>query len=182
LVHALEHDFLEALCVDRLAGLLGEALAVGGLVVDDGDALAFEFRGNERTGHDALLVVAPAHTKYVPRAGAISDLGIGGGRRNHQHPVLKIDVGGRDSDAGVEVADDELHAVGGELVCDGHAFLGVSAVIPDAHHELLAQNAAGGIDILDRLLNAVLELGPEGGAAAGDRAAYGEFDLGLRTR
>src|SRR6266436_2828809 len=180
LVHALEHDLLETLCVDGLACLLGKALAVGGLVMDDGDALAFEFRRNERAGHDALLVVASAHPENVPHAGAIGDLGIGGGRRNHQHAVLKVDVGSRDGDAGVEVADDEFHAIGGELVCDRHAFLGVGAVIPDAHHELLAQNTAGRIYIFDRLVDAILEPTPNRSAAAGDRAAHGELDLGLR--
>src|SRR5262249_9851479 len=144
-------------------------------------ALAFEFRRNERPGHDALLVVAPAHPKYVPRAGAIGDLGIGGSRRDLQHAVLKVDIGSRDGDAGVEVADHELHAVGGELVRDGHALLRVGAIIPNGHHELLAQDAASRIVALDRLLDAVLELSSKSSTAAGDRAAYAEFDLGLRV-
>src|SRR5262249_44146742 len=87
LVDALEEHLLEALGVDRLAGLLGEALPIGGLVVHDGDALALELFGDQGAGDYALLVVAAAYAEDVPHA-AISDLGIGGGRRDLQHAVL----------------------------------------------------------------------------------------------
>ena len=80
------------------------------------------------------------------------------------------------------MADDEFHAVGGELVGDRHAFLGVGAVVADAEHDLLAEDAAGGVDVLDRLLDAVLELGAEGGAAAGDRAADPDLDVAPAPR
>ena len=42
---------------------------------------------------------------------------------------------------------------------------------------LLSENAAGGVDVLDRLLGAVLELRTEGGAAAGERAGDAQLDL-----
>ena len=45
-VDALVEDFLHAACVHRLLGLVGEALAVGRLVVDDGDLLALELVGD----------------------------------------------------------------------------------------------------------------------------------------
>src|SRR5262249_24164377 len=41
----------------------------------------------------------------------------------------------------------------------------------------LSQNAAGGVDVLHRLLDAVLELRAEGGAAAGDRSGDAQLDL-----
>ncbi len=75
------------------------------------------------------------------------------------------------------MADDEFHAVGGELVGDRHALLGVGTVVSDAQHDLLAEDAAGGIDVLDRLLDALLELGAEGGAAAGHRSAHRDLDV-----
>ena len=40
---------------------------------------------------------------------------------------------------------------------------------PTLERDLLAEDAAGGVDVLDRLLGAVLELRAEGGVAAGDR-------------
>ena len=76
------------------------------------------------------------------------------------------------------MADDELHAVADELVGDRDAFLGIGAVVADAERDLLAEDAAGGVDVLDGLLGAVLELRAEGGAAAGDRAGDAELDLG----
>ena len=51
---------------------------------------------------------------------------------------------------------------------------------PTATRDLLAEDAAGGVDVLDRLFDAVLELRAEGGAAAGDRAGDAHLDLGRR--
>ena len=76
------------------------------------------------------------------------------------------------------MADDELDAVADELVGDRHAFLRVGAVVAGRQHDLLAEDAAGGVDVSDRLLDAVLELRAEGGAAAGDRAGDAQLDLG----
>src|SRR3712207_8821160 len=43
--------------------------------------------------------------------------------------------------------------------------------------ELLAVDAARRVDVLDRLLGAVLELGPEGRVRAGDRSRDADLDL-----
>jgi len=69
------------------------------------------------------------------------------------------------------MADDEFHSIADELVGDRYAFLRVGAVVADEDLNLLPENAAGGVDVRDRLLDTVLELRPEGGAAAGDRPA-----------
>jgi hypothetical protein len=46
-----------------------------------------------------------------------------------------------------------------------------------------AEDAAGGIDLLDRQLDAVLEVGAGGGTRAGQLDDVGDFDgLGLRQR
>ena len=55
--------------------------------------------------------------------------------------------------------------------------LGSARSSPTVERDLLAEDAAGGVDVLDGLLGAVLELRAEGGAAAGDRAADAELDL-----
>ena len=78
------------------------------------------------------------------------------------------------------MADDPLDAFGGELVRDRDALLRIGDVVADRKRELLAHDAAGGVDVLDGLLGAVLELGPEGGVRAGDRS--GDADLDLRVR
>src|SRR5262249_61211111 len=104
-------------------------------------------------------------------------LRIGGRGRDHQHPVLLVHLGGRNCDAGVEVADDEFHAVADELVGDRDAFFRIGAIVADENLDLLAKNAAGGVDVCDRLLDSVLELRAEGGAAAGDRSGDPKLDL-----
>ena len=128
-------------------------------------------------GDRALLVVAAADAEDVPHA-ALGDLRIGRGRRDLEDAVLLVDLGGRHGDAGIEVADDELDAVAGELVGDRDALLGIGDVVADCERDLLAEDAAGGVDVGDGLLGAVLELRAEGGVRAGDRAGDAEFDLG----
>ena len=76
------------------------------------------------------------------------------------------------------MSDDELDAVADELVGDRNAFLRVGAVVANRDGDLLTEDAAGGVDVLDRLFDAVLELRAEGCAAAGDRAGDAHLDLG----
>ena len=68
------------------------------------------------------------------------------------------------------MTDDEFYAVADEFVGDRNALFGIGAVIADVQLDLLAEDAAGGIDVFDRLLGPVLELGAERGAAAGEGA------------
>ncbi len=51
---------------------------------------------------------------------------------------------------------------------------------PELDFEFLAENAAGLVDVLDRLLDALGQLGAERGVRAGDRP--GDADLDLRPR
>src|SRR3712207_8654134 len=81
-----------------------------------------------------------------------------------------VDVRGRDRNTRVEVADDHLHAFGRELVGHRHALLRIGHVVADDHLKLLAVDAAGRVDVLDRLLDAVLELRAESGVRARDGA------------
>ena len=78
------------------------------------------------------------------------------------------------------MADDELHAVADELVGDRHALLRIGDVVARLDHELLAEDAAGLVDVLRRLLDALGQLGAERGVGAGDRAGDADLDLGLR--
>ena len=68
------------------------------------------------------------------------------------------------------MAGDERDAAAGELVGDGHGLLRIAGVVADLEDQLLAVDAAGGVDVLDRLLGAGLHLLAEGRVLAGHRA------------
>ncbi len=55
--------------------------------------------------------------------------------------------------------------------------LGSETSSPYSSDDLLAEDAAGRVDVLDGLLDAVLQLRAEGGVRAGDRAGDAELDL-----
>ena len=76
------------------------------------------------------------------------------------------------------MADHELDAVADELVGDRDALLRIGDVVAVLDGDLLAEDAAGGVDVVDRLLGAVLELRAEGGVRSGDRAGDADLDLG----
>jgi hypothetical protein len=75
------------------------------------------------------------------------------------------------------VPDHELHAVGDELVGGRHAFARIGAIVADGEFDFLPENAALGVDVGDRLLGALPQLGAEGGGATGHRAADAHPDL-----
>ena len=75
------------------------------------------------------------------------------------------------------MTDDEFHAVTHEFVGNGNAFLRIGAIVAEKHLDFLSENAALGIDVLDCLLDAILKLRAEGGAAAGNRSGNAQFDL-----
>ena len=58
--------------------------------------------------------------------------------------------------------------------------LGSETSSPYSTRDLLAENAARGIDVGGRLVDAVLHLRAGGGIGAGDRAADAELDLSRR--
>src|SRR5262249_43191822 len=64
----LVERLLEALLVHGLPRFLGEAFAVGRLVVDDGDLLALVFRGEELAGDTALHVGTASDVEHVAAA------------------------------------------------------------------------------------------------------------------
>jgi hypothetical protein len=130
--------------------------------VDNGDLLALEFLHDVGARHLALLIVASAGAEHVPHA-ALGDLGVGCRGSDHVHAVLLVNLGGGHGDAGIEVADDELDAVAEHLVGDRHALLGIGGVVAEDELDLLAVDAALGVDVGGGLFGTVLELGAEGG-------------------
>src|SRR6516164_1748981 len=83
------------------------------------------------------------------------------------------------------MTDDEFDAVGREIIGDRYALLGIGDVVAELDRQLLAENAAGGVDISGRLLDAVLHLRAGCGIGTCDWAADPELDLrygGFRER
>ena len=105
-VHAFIHGLGDASCIQRLLGLVGQALAVGRLVMNDGDLGVLELLGEVGAGNCALLVVAAAGTEGVPQA-ALGEGRVGGGRRDLEDAVFGVDFRGRDRNARVEVTDND---------------------------------------------------------------------------
>ena len=66
----------------------------------------------------------------------------------------------------------ELRAPGRHLVGDRHGLLRIAGVVADVEIELLAEHAAGGVDVLDGHFAAILHLRAEGGILTGDRANH----------
>ena len=95
LVVGLEHFFGEAHLVERLLGFVREALAVGGLVVENRDVLALVILRDVLGGDQALLVVAAADPRHIPEL-AFGEQRIGGRRRDLQHVAVGIGLRRRD--------------------------------------------------------------------------------------
>jgi hypothetical protein len=70
----------------------------------------------------------------------------------------------------------QRHAVAGHLVGDRHRLFRIAGIVADLEIELLAQHAAGRVDVLDGHFAAVLHLGAERGVLTRDRAHHGDRD------
>ncbi|MNT32690.1 hypothetical protein D3C72_1685860 [compost metagenome] len=174
-------DFGDAACVDRALEAVGEALAVGGLVVEDGDALVLEVLDDIGSGDLGLLVVTAAGAQHVPEA-AGGQVRRGCRRRHHQDAVFGEHVGGRHRGARQHRADDEADAFAGRLVCDRHGLLRVAGVVHHLQDDLLAVDAAGLVDLFGGRFRAVLDLLPIGRDRAGERRDDANGDIGKGER
>ena len=76
------------------------------------------------------------------------------------------------------MADHELDAVADEFVGDRHALLRIGHIVALLKSDLLPEDAAGLVDVVDRLLRALHKLGSEGGVRSGDRSGDAHLDLG----
>src|SRR5262249_40694835 len=78
--------------------------------------------------------------------------------------------------ARVEVTDHVLDPGGHEIVGDRYALARVADVVAHTDADLLAEDAAGVVDVGNRLLGALLQLCSKGGVRAGDGSADAELD------
>ena len=176
LVDAFIKHFIQAERIEALFGFVGETLAIGRLVVEDGDLLrplaAEKFRGD-----GALLIVAAAGAEDRLDA-AFGDFRIGRTGRDLDDVVLGVDVRGRHGDAGIEMADDEGDLIADEFIGDRDALLWIGGVVADFDADLLAENAARRVDVGDGLFRAHADLRAECRVRTRDWHADAEPDFG----
>src|SRR6185295_17614094 len=136
-----------------LLGLIGEALTIGGLVIEDGDLLAGVGLCQPWARERALLVVATASAEdglYAFRSRALGEGRIGRGRGHLQDALFHIDFRRRDRRAGAEVARDEYDALLHQIIRHLHGLLRIALIVTDFQLDLLAVDAAGRVDVLHR--------------------------------
>ena len=75
------------------------------------------------------------------------------------------------------MAGDQLDLLGGHLIGDRYRLFRIAGVVADFQRQLLTEDAAGLVDIGDRLFGAQLHLLAEGRVFAGHRTDGGDFDL-----
>src|SRR6185503_8232534 len=177
---ALAAHHVHLVGLQRLLDLVGEALAVGGLVVDEGDLLRLQLVRDVRGDGRALLVVA-AHGAEHGLHAALGELRVGGRARDHRDPGLAVDLRGGDRDARVQVAHHGGDLGVHELLGDGRAHLRVGLVVL-AHHLERDGLAVDGdllvVRLRDREGHAVLVVLAEVGDRARERPGVGDGDRG----
>ena len=78
------------------------------------------------------------------------------------------------------MAGHQLHALAHHVVGDSNRLLGIAGIVADAQLQLLAEHAASGVDIGNRLLRTRLHLGAEAGILTGHRTGGRHRDIGFR--
>src|ERR1700684_2197597 len=150
LVVGFEHLFGNAGLVERLLGLVGETLAVGGLVVEDGDVLALVVLDNVFGRNQPLLVVSAADPRHVPQV-AFGEQRVGRGRCDLQDVAVGIRFRRRDRRRRTIMTRDERDLRTADLFGPRARLLGIAGIVLDVQRQLLAEYAAGGVDIGHRL-------------------------------
>ena len=150
-------NFLDAPLVQGLAGFVGQALAIGGLVVNHRDILARHLVGQEIARDGALLIVPATDPENIGQI-ALGKFRIGRRRRDLQDVFFGINIRRRNGRSRTEMSGDEFYALAGEPVGHGDRLFRITGVIADFELELLPQHPAGGVDILDRHFRAAPHL------------------------
>ena len=179
-VVGLVHRLAQAALVQRLLGLVRHAFAVGRLVVKDRDLRVLLVLEDVGADGRTLHVVAAAgaeHGGVALGGGIVGQLDVGRSRRDLQDLGFLVDVRGRDRAARAVVAGHEHDLVRHHLVGDRGRLLGIAGIVADLQLELLAVDAAGGVDVGHRHLGALAHLLAEGRILAGHRSDGGDLDL-----
>ena len=170
------HD-LHARSLQRLLDFVGEALAVGGGVVGDGDLLDLHVGEVLRDGGTLLVVAADGAEDRLEAL--LGELRVGRRARDHRDAGLVVDRRRGDRDTRVEVARNARDLGVDHLLRDGRAHLRIGLVVLAHELELdrLAADLhlAGGV-LVDGQAGAVLVVLAEVGDAAGQRAGVADLD------
>ncbi|MNT27684.1 hypothetical protein D3C72_1633230 [compost metagenome] len=129
---------------------VGQALAVGGTVVDHGDVLELERIGCVACQRSAQRVVVGDDTEHAWVGGA-GQLRVGGRTGDERHAAVVEDLGRRNGHARVQDASHSSHLLVTQLLCCSSALLGIGGIVFGHHFklDLLAANRhALGIEVL----------------------------------
>ena len=160
-----------------LLHLVGEALAVGRAVVDDGDLLAQVAGGVLADGQPLLHVVGDGAIDQLEAL--LGELGIGRGRGNHRDAGLVVNAGGGNGGAGVQVANHALDAGVTQALGHGGGGAGVGLVVLGHQLELdllAVQGHALGVVVLDGHPGAILDVFAQVRLGAGEGGCHAELD------
>ena len=164
------------------SGGVGQAFAVGVLVVDDRDFLALEHVDDVVASDDALLVVTPAHAEHGAQA-AFGHLWVGGAWGDGDDAGFVIHLGGRDGVGGAEVPDHADHFVlVGQAVGHGHGLFGFTRIVAGYQHDFLAVDAAGLVDHIGCRLGTLHVLLTESGVGARHGPRDADLHISLNKR
>ncbi|MND98794.1 hypothetical protein D3C80_911590 [compost metagenome] len=139
--HGLDAAFFQL----RLGGV-SQALAVSVLVVQDCDFLALDHIDDVVTGHNALLVIAPAHAEHAAQA-ALGNFRVGRTGSDGNDAGFVIHLGSGDGIGRTEVADYADHLVlVDQTVGHRNGLLRLAGIVTLHQHDFFTVDAAGRID------------------------------------
>jgi hypothetical protein len=176
-----EDHLAHAAQIQRFLDFGGQALAVGLTVVQDRDVLAAPVIRQVFTSHGTLQIVPAAEAEYVLEP-LLSQQRVGRIGRDHQNAGPGVDLGCRDRGAGTLIADDDVDALGDQLVGGGHRLLARAIVVDFDQPDRLAEKTARRVQVGDRDPGAAVDRFAQPGIRAGIRGRQTDQDLGMGQR
>ncbi len=178
-------DDAQAVLLGISSKYLGDALSIGGAVIDHGDSL--EVQGVRRvlrqSGADGVIIGQHAEEGLET---LLRDFRIGGGRCDLRDAGPVVDARGRIGAARVQMADDAVDLFVDELLRHHRGLLGVGLIVLSVvrpQHRFAVDLGVLGIEGLDREDHAVDRVLPIGGLRPGERPCGADGDhRGRRSR
>ena len=160
--------------LEALLRFFGEALGVGGVVVQDGDLLE-ALGGNDLAGHAALFVIAGAGAEEKGKA--LFRQAHAGGPRGDLHDFGFVDdVLGSLGHGGTVRPDDRHHPGGGQLLGGEGGRARITRVVFHNQLDLLAVDAARLVHFRNEQAHDLLHVLAFAGPLAGKRAHQADAD------
>ena len=142
---------------------------------EDGDPAELQRVVGEFGHHRALEIIDEADAEDVVALGGDGDVGGPGGDKRDLRGLA--DRGGLEGPARGELAEDGDDLVAGDEFFDDRGGLaGLRLVVLGDQLELAAQQAAGGVELLDGELRALVHGLAVGGLLAGERGEFADLD------